>query len=128
MMLIMHVPFFLTNARVNRNRREVALAQKLVKFGGSEGALDEDDDLIELKFVEQLIELAVLLLLIKLDVELLKTVEGKFGLVINVDFEGVLHELLANRSDLLGKRGAEHHDLLLGRSGAEDFLNVAAHV
>ena len=113
---------------MDSNRREVALAQEFVKFSGSEGALDEDYDLVELKFIEQLIKLAVLLLLIKLDVVLLETVEGKLGLVIDVDFEWVLHELLADRSDLLGKCGAEHHDLLLGGGGAEDLLNIAAHV
>ena len=40
----------------------------------------------------------------------------------------VLHELLADRSDLLGAGGGEHHDLLLVGSGAEDLLHVAAHV
>lgn len=113
---------------MDSNGREVALAQKLVEFGGSECALDEDDDLVELEFIEQFIEFAVLLLLVEFDVVLLKAVEGKLGLIINVDFERVLHKLLADRADLLGECCAEHHNLLLCRSGAEDLLNVAAHV
>ena len=51
---------------MDSNDWEVALAQKLVQFGGTEGALDEDDDLVELESIEQLIQLAVLLLLVSL--------------------------------------------------------------
>lgn len=40
----------------------------------------------------------------------------------------VLHELFAGGANLLGERGREHHDLLLVRSGAENVLDVAAHV
>jgi hypothetical protein len=42
------------------------------QFSGTEGALDEDDDLVELKLIKQLVQLTVLLLLVKLDVVLLK--------------------------------------------------------
>ena len=96
-----YIPFILTDAGVDSNRREVAFTQELVKLGSSECALNKDDDLVEGCVIEQLVESAVLLLLIKLDVELLETVEGKLRLVVNVDFEWVLHELLADRSDLL---------------------------
>lgn len=113
---------------MNSDGGEVALAKKLIEFGGSQCALDEDDDLIELKFIKQLIQLSVLLLLIKLDVELLKTVQCEFGLVINKDLKRILHKLLADGSNFLRKGGAEHHHLLLSRSGAEDLLNIAAHV
>ena len=40
----------------------------------------------------------------------------------------VLHELLADWSDVLGEGGAEHHHLLLVRSQAEDVLHVSTHV
>lgn len=40
----------------------------------------------------------------------------------------VVHEFLARNADLLGQRGAEHHDLLVVRGDPEDFLNVAAHI
>jgi hypothetical protein len=46
------LPFLLTHARVDCDRWEVALAQELVKLSGSDGALHEDDDLVELKFVK----------------------------------------------------------------------------
>merc|ERR1719507_2643923 len=40
----------------------------------------------------------------------------------------VLHELLADWSDVLGEGGAEHHHLLLVGSRAENLLHVASHV
>ena len=67
------IPFFLTDTRVHSNGGEVAFAQKLVKLSGSESALDEDDDLIELEGVKKIIQLAVLLRLIKLQAVLLQT-------------------------------------------------------
>jgi hypothetical protein len=44
-------------------------------------------DLVELEVVQELVELPVLFLLFKLEVVLLKTVEGQLGLVIDVDLE-----------------------------------------
>ena len=40
----------------------------------------------------------------------------------------VLHELLADWSDVLREGGAEHHHLLLVGSSAENLLHVASHV
>ena len=40
----------------------------------------------------------------------------------------VRHELLARNPDILCQGGAEHHDLLVVRSGPEDLLNISAHV
>ena len=54
--------------------------------------------------------------------------QGELGLVIDIDLERILHELLANGSDLLRECGTEHHDLLLGGGSAEDLLDVTAHV
>jgi hypothetical protein len=113
---------------VNGDSGEVALAQQSVELGGALGALDKDNDLVELQLVEQLVELAVLLLLLKLNVVLLKTVQGELGLVVHVDLERRLHKLLADGSDLLGESGGEHHNLLLLGSGTEDLLDVTTHV
>jgi len=38
------------------------------------------------------------------------------------------HEFLACSPNLLGKGGAEHHDLFVVGGGPEDFLNIATHV
>ena len=100
-----YVPLLLGNTGVDGDTGEVALAQKLVKLGGTEGALDEDDDLVELQLVEEVVELAVLLGLTELDVVLLETVEGELGLVVNVDLQRVTHELLADGAGLLGQGG-----------------------
>merc|ERR1719341_2274388 len=40
----------------------------------------------------------------------------------------ILHELLADWSDVLGEGGAEHHHLLLMGSRTENFLHVTPHV
>ena len=63
----------LLDARVDGHRGEVALLQQLVELDGALHALDEDDHLVELERVEQLVELAVLLVLRELDVVLLQT-------------------------------------------------------
>lgn len=54
--------------------------------------------------------------------------ESELRLIIHVDLQRVLHKLLADGSDLLGERSAEHHDLLLRRRGSEDLLDVPTHV
>lgn len=118
----------LTDTGVDSDGWEVALAKELVELSSTKSGLDEDDDLVELHLVEELVELAVLLLLIELDVVLLETVKGELGIIIDVDLKWVLHELLANWADLGGERGGKHHDLLLCWGGAEDLLNIAAHI
>ena len=40
----------------------------------------------------------------------------------------IIHELLADRTDLLGECGAEHHALLFMGSGFEYLLNISTHV
>lgn len=107
---------------------EVTLHQQLVELFGTSDRLDKDDDLVKLQVVEQIVELAILLSLVHLDIVLLKAVKRKLGVVIDVDLERVLHELLADGARFLGERGREHHNLLLRGGGAEDLLDIAAHV
>jgi hypothetical protein len=122
------LPLILTDSGVHSNGWKVTLSEKSIKLGGAKRALDEDDNLVELQLVKKLVQFAVLFLLIQLDIILLETVKSELGLVINVDFKRILHELLANWSNFLGECGAEEHDLLLGWSSTEDILDVAAHV
>lgn len=123
-----HLPLFLADSGVDCDTGEIAFSQKFVKLGGTEGALHENDDLVEFQCVEEIVELAVLLCFGDLDVVLLKTVQSELGLVVNVDFEWVLHELLADGPGLFGQGGTEHHDLLLLWGSSEDLLHVSAHV
>lgn len=113
---------------MDSDRGEVALAQELVELGGPKRALDEDDDLVELEVVEQLVQLPVLLPLLERDVVLLKTVEGQLGVFVDVVLRRVLHELPADRLDLVREGGREHHDLLLLRGGPEDLLDITTHI
>ena len=46
-------------------------------------------NLVELEVVEQVVELSVLLLLLKLEEVLLQSVQGKLGLVVDVNLEGL---------------------------------------
>ena len=126
--LLGYIPLLLRDTRVDGDTGEVALAQKLVELGGTESALDEDDDLVEFQLVKEVVELAVLLGLAKLDVVLLETMEGELGLVVHVDLQRVTHELLADGTGLLGQGGREHHNLLLCWGSTEDLLHIAAHV
>lgn len=113
---------------MNGDRREVALSEKLVKLSGADSAAHKDDDLVELEIIQELVELAVLLLLFQLNVVLLETVKGELGVLIDVVLGRVLHELSADRLDFLGKGGREHHHLLLLRSSTENILHISAHV
>ena len=79
------LPLLLTDTRMHGHRREVAFAQKTVKLGGTDSALDEDDHLIVVKLIKDVVQSAILLLLAELDVVLLETVQGKLGLVVDVD-------------------------------------------
>lgn len=110
------------------NGWEVALSKELVQLGSTDGALDENDDLVELEIIKKLIQLSVLLALLQLDVVLLQTVQSELGVFIDIVLCGVLHELAADGLDGLGESGREHHDLLLLRSGAEHILHVGAHI
>lgn len=123
-----NLPLLLADTRVDRDGREVALPQQLVQLSGTDGALDEDDNLVELEVVKELVELPVLLALVKRDVVLLQTVQGQLLVLGDVVLSRVLHELAADRLDLLGQGGTVHHNLLLLGSDAEDLLYIAAHV
>lgn len=125
---LINLPLLLAYTRVHCNTREVALAEKFVKLVSPECALHEDDDLVKLQVVKKFVELPILLRLIEPDVVLQKTVKGQFRIIVYVDLEWVLHELLADRSDILRKRGAEHHHLLLRRCRAENRLHITTHI
>ena len=79
------------------HRGEVALLQQLVELDGALDRLDEDHHLVELERVEQLVELAVLLVLSQLDVVLLQPVQSQLR-VVDVD----LHRVLCGGSDAEG--------------------------
>ena len=108
--------------------RKVALCQKSVELVGARDLGDEDNNLVEFKNIQQVIEFAILLGFGKLAVVKLKTVQGKFGVIVHVDFHRILAELLTDRPNFLAESGTEHHHLLLVGSHAEDLLDIATHV
>lgn len=110
------------------NTGEVALPEKLVQLVGSLRTLDEDDNLVELKIVQKFVQLPVLLRLAQLNIVLLEAVQRQLGVIVDVNLERVPHKDLANGPDLLGERGAKHHDLFIRRGCSENFLDIASHV
>ena len=89
---------------------EVALLQQPIQLVRAGHLGHEDDDLVEVERVEQIIELAILLVFRQLDVVLLEAVERELG-IIHIDLHGVLHKFLADSTHLFGERRGEHHDL-----------------
>ena len=122
------LPLLLTDTRVHSHRWEVTLAQETIEFRSTHSALDENNDLIVIELIENVVKTTILLSFPELDIVLLETVKRKLSFVVNVDLKWILHELLADRACGWGERGREHHDLFLSGSGAEDFLDVTAHV
>lgn len=80
---------WLGKGRVDADGGEVALLEKGVELGCALDRLDKDTDLVELEVVEEVVELAVLLAFLELEVVLLETMEGELGLVVDVDFQGL---------------------------------------
>ena len=101
--------------------------KQFVQFFASLYTVNKDDNLIEVEGVQQIVEFSVLLLFCEFGVVLLKTVEGQFGFIVDVDFDRVLCEFAADRSDFLAQSGGKHHDLLLVGCGTEDGLDVLSH-
>mmetsp|Transcript_9195 Transcript_9195/g.16849 ORF Transcript_9195/g.16849 Transcript_9195/m.16849 type:complete len:392 (+) Transcript_9195:196-1371(+) len=119
---------WLRHLSVNAHGGEVALLEEAVELDGALVLGHEDHHLVELEAVQQVRELAVLLLLLQLHVVLDQPVQGELGVAVDVHLEGVLGELLAHGPHGVRESGGEHHHLLLVRRGLEDLLQVAAHV
>lgn len=62
--------------------------------------LNKDDDLVELKLVDEVHQLGDLIALLKLYVVLAETVQSQLRLVLNQDLSRVAHELAASDLDL----------------------------
>lgn len=107
--------------------RDSVLVQNLSQLGSVGNRLDENDDLVEVKRVDQIDELLGLLVGLQFDVVLLETVQSQLGLVLNKHLGGVAHELAAGVLDVVRQRGGEHHHLLVVGRLLEDVLDVAAH-
>merc|ERR1711865_1091858 len=118
----------LLETRVDGEGWEAALHEQLVKCSGTLDRLHKNDDLVELQGIEQVVQLAVLLLFCELDVVLEETVQCQLGLLVHRDLVRILHELLAELPSLLRHRGAEHHHLLLLGCLHEDLLDILSHV
>jgi len=118
----------LVEGAVHGDGGERALVEELVELVATGNGGHEDDDLVELEAIEEIGQLAVLLLLLEVDVVLEQAVESELALVVDVDFDGIDGELLGNGADLLGEGGGEHHDLLGVRGLGEDVLHGATHI
>ena len=125
---------------------EIAFAQQSVQFGCSTDTLDKDDDLVEFQCVEQVVEFTVLLSFVETDKVLLQSMKSQLGLVVDINLKGlqrqcqlqftdgnigrcyILHEFLANGTDLLRQCGREHHDLFMMWGSTEHILDIPSHI
>ena len=126
--LVLGDTFFLLHSSVNTNGREITLSQQSVQLLGARHLAHKDDNLIEFQDIKQVIQLSVLFSFSKLAVVKGQTVKGQLCLIVDVNFHGILAELFADRSDLLGQGRREEHDLLFMRRKSEDLLNIPTHV
>ena len=122
------LPFLLRNLTVDGFARDRVLHEYFSELNGVLDRFDEDDDLIELKLVDQVHQLGNLLALIKLNVVLAETVEGQFAFILDQHLCGVAHELFTGCFDFTGKRGREHHNLFVNWSVLKDLLDVGSHI
>jgi hypothetical protein len=89
--------FFLGKTTVDGDGGEITFTEKTIEFTGSADGFDKDDDLVEFEGVEEVVEFAVLLGFGEADKELLETVQGQLGLVVDVNLEGLELGELKNR-------------------------------
>mmetsp|Transcript_42036 Transcript_42036/g.82969 ORF Transcript_42036/g.82969 Transcript_42036/m.82969 type:complete len:407 (-) Transcript_42036:495-1715(-) len=120
-LLLLHLP---EDAR----GRESAVVQELVEGLRTGRALHEDDDLIELKLVEDVVQFLVFRFLLQLHVVLEKPVEGQLRVGVYRNLHRLSHESLAVCFVLGAHCGREHHRLDLLRCHEVDRLNVSPHV
>jgi len=107
--------------------REELLVQHLSQLLGVLDGLHEDDNLVELKLVQEVHQLGDLFLVVQHHVILLQSVQSQLALVFDEHLSLVLHELAADQLDVTGQGGREHHHLLVVRGLCENFLDIASH-
>lgn len=83
------LPLLLGHSRVDADGGKVALYQQLVQLLGSHHRLDKDADLVKLKSIQQVNQLAILFILTQLDIVLLQAVQRQLGLIVNVNLQGL---------------------------------------
>jgi len=118
----------LSEVTVHGLGREGLLVKNLSQLDGVRNSLNKDDDLVEVEGVDEVGQLGVLLVLIKLNVVLLETMKSEFALVLDEDFSRVTHELFTSLLNVARESSGEHHDLLVVRSLLENVLDVTSHV
>lgn len=85
---------------MNKDGREVALGEELVQSLGALDGAHKDDNLVELEGIEQVNQLAVLLVLLEVDVELLETVEGQLLTSVDINLQGLFLSLKQDRFEV----------------------------
>ena len=72
--------------------RKLAFDQQTVELLCSHGRTNKDTNLVEFKRIEQLVQLAVLVLLFQLDIVLLQPMKRQLCLVVDKDFQRLILE------------------------------------
>ena len=83
------IPLVHLHLCVDANRREIALGEELVELLRTRNGSHEDDNLVEVERIKQVVQLAVLLCLLELDIVLLETVKRQLALVVHINLHGL---------------------------------------
>jgi hypothetical protein len=121
------LPLLLRDTSVNCFRRNCVFVQDLSQFRRVGNGLNENDDLVEIKGIDQVDEFLDLLVGLELDVVLLQAVQGQLGLILDKYLGWVAHKFAAGIFDVIGQRRGEHHHLLVVRGLFKDFLDITSH-
>jgi hypothetical protein len=111
-LLIVSHTLALVHLTMNGSGGESLLSQQIVESNASLNRLDEDHDLelykgsetvkylIELKVVQQIEQLAVLLVLLQLDVELLQCMKRELRFIVDIDLERLKGRTLSDSKNI----------------------------
>mmetsp|Transcript_2101 Transcript_2101/g.3157 ORF Transcript_2101/g.3157 Transcript_2101/m.3157 type:complete len:277 (+) Transcript_2101:517-1347(+) len=119
---------FLRHASINADRREIAVVKQLVEGLCALHRFDENNNLVKVKSIEKIVKLAILLVFVNHQIMLNQTVEGKLRFIIDDDFGGVIHELLAESPHFIINGCREHHNLLVVGRKLKDELDIGTHI
>jgi hypothetical protein len=77
---------------VNCNGREVTILKELVQFNASAHRANKDNHLVKLQRIQQVHQLAILLVFEQLNKVLLQAMKSQFGTIVDVDLQGLNKE------------------------------------
>lgn len=120
--------FFLAHSAVNTDCWKAVFNQKFCQCSCSESRLNKYNNLVERKWVEQIGEFSVLLILFEFTKILLKPMKRQTSFVVDMNLKWSFHKLFTNLSHILFHGCAVHLNLLVVWSEFKNILNILSHI